>query len=172
MSIELGTIVAVNLECYRPGNSSGKLSIFFCQEACRQENWRGDPRTPYLQSISKAVVIPPHWVSPVSCWSLHSSAWNSELSSCLVCLILRHPVQGASWMNSHSQFKKALNCAEFPGTGATKMKKASPWKQGAHKPFGMMFLHGDFKISTNLHQDLDDSNSHPASFCIKRFYTC
>ena len=51
------------------------------------------------------------------CWELKSafiSLWNSKLSSCLVCLQLRHTLQGRSQINSHFDF------LGFPGGSAGK----------------------------------------------------
>lgn len=94
---------------------------------------------------SKTMLIPQHWLmSPGAYhWVLKSpfAAWDSKLSSCLVCLKLRHAVLGNLLVNSH--FKRAPTIYRVTRHWAAKKNKASPWKQGAHKPFGTIVLCGD-----------------------------
>lgn len=73
-------------------------------------------------------------------------------------------------MNSH--YKR--HYVELPSTGAAEVNKGGPWKQGAlaHKPFGMMVLYGDLKISSDRHRGvtMDDKSSCPASLYKKLLF--
>ena len=121
------------------------------------------------------------------CWELKSafiSSWNSKLSSCLVCLQLRHALQGRSQVNSHFDFlgfpggsagkEHACNAGDLgsiPGLGRCPGEgKSYPLQYSGLENSMDSIVHGVAKGQTwlnNFHFHFQISDSCQKKLCIK-----
>ena len=86
----------------------------------------------------------------------HSVSLSAQVPCCLCvkCTVASMPCVFTTETCCTGQFtfSRGTYCVELASIGAATMSKASPWKQGAHRLFGVMVLQRDLKFSTDLHK--------------------